>query len=155
VRELLPFALLACACGAAVREPGPPTPPAPVAVAASPESSADASDDRAAFETLGALGPSVAPGMREAARKEGAGEPVELVKADTRDLCARVAFQATAPVPVKLVDEAGRVLAETAGPRDRGTLGEAGPVCVRKGEVVKGIAPAGTARVRWVAWAAP
>ncbi|MGH7297241.1 MAG: hypothetical protein ACRELB_20045, partial [Polyangiaceae bacterium] len=94
-------------------------------------------------------------GMREVARKDALAGSIELVKADARDVCVRVAFQATAPVTAKLVDEAGRVLAESEATSLRGTLAKNGPVCVRKGEVVKGVTSAGPARVRWVAWAAP
>ena len=154
VRELLPFALLACACGAAVREPVSPPPPAPSVAASAPGPAASAAEDPAAFDELRALAPSVAPGMREVVHKESA-EAVELAKADDRDTCVRAAFVAATPVTAKLVDEAGRVLAETTTPAPRGTLAEKGPVCVRKGESVKGVAaPAGTV-VRWVAWAAP
>ena len=155
VRELLPFALLACACGAAVREPPlAPLPSAAAATATAPEPSGVTPEDAAAFEALRALGSTVAAGMREVTRRESA-EGVELVKADARDVCLRAAFEASTPVTAKLLDEAGRVLAESATPAARGVLGERGPVCVRKGEVVTGVAAPGATRVRWVAWAAP
>jgi hypothetical protein len=155
VRELLPFALLACACGAAVRDPPlAPLPSAAAATATAPEPSAAGPEDPAAFEALRALGPNVAPGMREVTRRES-GENVELVKADARDVCLRAAFEAPTPVTAKLLDETGRVLAESTAPAARGILGEKGPVCVRKGEAVTGVVAPGGTRVRWVAWAAP
>jgi len=153
VRELGPFVLLLCACGAAVREPPSPAPPtAPAAV-----TSADAAvpDTLASFDTLAARGASLAPGMREAARKEGADAAVDLVKADTRDACVRVAFVATAPVTAKLVDHAGNVLAASDAPATDGVLGAKGPVCIRKGDVVRAQADAAGVHVRWVAWEAP
>ncbi|HEY8086688.1 MAG TPA: hypothetical protein VIF09_02555, partial [Polyangiaceae bacterium] len=145
MRELLPFVLLACACGAAVREPPlAPLPSAAAATATAPEPSAATPDDPAAFEALRSLGPTVAPGMREVIRRESA-DAVELVKADARDACLRAAFEAPTAVTAKLLDETGRVLAESTTASAHGVLGEKGPVCVRKGEVVTGIAaPGGT-----------
>jgi hypothetical protein len=93
--------------------------------------------------------------MREAARKESEGERIELLRAGGRDTCVRVAFEATAPVVAKLVDGVGHVLAATHEPATEGVLGERGPVCVRKGEVVAGLAEGPPARLRWVAWEAP
>jgi hypothetical protein len=151
VRELAPFVLLVCACGAAVREP-PPSPAPSVAPTVAASASAVAPDTLAAFDALAARGASLAPGMREVARKEGASDAVELVKAETRDTCVRVAFEASTPVAAKLVDRAGNVLATTDGPATDGALGAHGPVCVRKGDVVRGVADAGGAAVRWVAW---
>jgi hypothetical protein len=155
VRELAPFVLLVCACGAAVREPTrSPAPPPPAEAEAPP--GASAAESLAAFDALAARGASLAPGMREVARKEGGADAVELVKADARDACVRVAFEASAPVAAKLVDHAGNVLAASDVPAPDGVLGARGPVCVRKGDVVRGIAEgSGGARVRWVAWEAP
>ncbi len=112
-------------------------------------------DTLPSFDTLSARGTSLAPGMREAARKEGPGAAVDLVKADTRDACVRVAFVATAPVTAKLVDHAGNVLAASDAPTTDGVLGAQGPVCIRKGDVVRAQADAAGVHVRWLAWASP
>jgi hypothetical protein len=96
--------------------------------------------------------------MHEAARKEaapGATGPVDLVRADTRDACVRVAYAASAPVTAKLVDHTGAVLAASDAPSTEGTLGPKGPVCIRKGDVVRGLTDATGVHVRWVAWEAP
>ena len=138
-----------------MREPpaSPAPPPAPAAAAPSASSTAES---LAAFDALAARGASLAPGMREVARKEGGSDAVELVKAEARDACVRVAFEASAPVEAKLVDHAGNVLAASDAPAADGVLGARGPVCVRKGDVVRGISDAsGATRVRWVAWEAP
>jgi len=154
VRELGPFLLLVCACGAAVREPPPSPAPLP-SPAASASADPGVPETLAAFDALAAQGPSLAPGMREAARREGATDAVDLVKADTHDACVRVAFAASAPVTAKLVDHAGSVLAATDAPATDGVLGTRGPVCIRKGDVVRGLADVAGVRVRWVAWEAP
>jgi hypothetical protein len=114
-----------------------------------------APDALTAFEAIAARGASLAPGMREASRKEGASDAVDLVKADTHDACVRVAFAATAPITAKLVDHAGGVLAASDAPATDGVLGAHGPVCIRKGDVVRGLADVAGVRVRWVAWEAP
>ncbi len=153
VREIVPFVLLACACGAAVSVPLPspptPAPTQPSAASAPPASPPESYDD------LAARGPTLAPGMGEIARRSSSGDAVELLRATAGDACVRVAFAAEAPVAAKLVDGKGEALA-TAGPALQGALGERGPVCVRKGELVQAVAEgAGKAHVRWVAWQAP
>jgi hypothetical protein len=155
VREAAAFALLACACGVTLHRPEPQraaSQPEPKATAAStvlpPETTA-------AFDALASRGRAAAPGMREVARKETSGERVELVRAEARDLCVRVAFESSAPVTAKLVDGAGNVLVASAAASTEGVLGERGPVCVRKGELVASVADGGPAQIRWVAWAAP
>jgi len=154
VRELGPFVLLLCACGAAVREPASSPAPAPSpAVAASADPGAP--DTLTPFDAIAARGASLAPGMREAARKDGGADAVDLVKADTHDACVRVAFAASAPVTAKLVDHAGNVLAASDTAGTDGVLGVRGPVCIRKGDVVRAVADAAGVRVRWVAWEAP
>jgi len=157
VRELAPFVLLVCACGVAVRQTAEPlpSPPPPAVTPASSATGAPAAESLAAFEALAARGPTVAPGMREVARKEGGAEPVDLARADGRDTCIRVAFLATAPVSARLVDGTGNVLAAGGDPSTDGVLALKGPVCIRKGNVVKGVAEGNGARVRWVAWEAP
>jgi hypothetical protein len=150
VTEVVPFVLLACACGAAVTTPAPatPAPASPAATTAPPPAPAESFDD------LVALGPTLAPGMHEIARKSSE-DAVELLRADTSDACLRVAFAAAAPVLAKLVDGNGDVLA-SIGPAANGALGERGPVCVRRGDVVRGTAEGtGRTRVRWVAWQGP
>jgi hypothetical protein len=151
VREVLPFVLLACACGAAVTAPAPAAPlPASAPIVATPVPAPPES-----FDDLVALGPTLAPGMREIARKTSTDETVELVHADSGDACLRAAFAASAPIVAKLVDQGGEVLA-SVGPATDAALGERGPVCVRKGDVVRATAEgAGRSHVRWMAWLAP
>jgi hypothetical protein len=154
VNDVAPFVLLACACGAAVTTttatPAPVPPPAAAQVAAAPVPAPAES-----FDDLVAQGPTVAPGMREIARKASGEEAVELLRADTGDACVRIAFAAAGPIVAKLVDQGGEVLA-SVGPAAEGALGERGPVCVRKGDVVRATAEgAGRSRVRWVVWQAP
>jgi hypothetical protein len=94
--------------------------------------------------------------MRAVAERESAGERIELVRATARDVCVRVVFESTTAVVGKLVDGEGSTLAESPAATTQGTLGEQGPVCIRKGDAVNALADgAAGARVRWVAWAAP
>jgi hypothetical protein len=149
--EVLSFVLLACACGAAATTAAPAPAPAP---APPPVVTAQAQPPPESFDDLVALGPTLAPGMREIARKASTDEAIELLHADAGDACVRVAFAAAAPIVAKLVDQGGEVLA-AVGPAAHGALGERGPVCVRKGDVVRAMAEgAGRSHVRWVAWEA-
>jgi hypothetical protein len=156
VREAVPFALLACACGAALRDGSRPALRDDAgAPESAPASEGDASTDPA-FRDLAAHAQSLVVGMREIARKESSGERLELARAQGRDVCVRAAFRAAVPVVGKLVDGSGAILATSPAPTLEGVLGEHGPVCVRRGEVVSGLLegpPA--ARVRWVVWEAP
>lgn len=104
--------------------------------------------------------------MRAIAERETAGESVELVRAEGHDQCVRVAFEATSPVVAKLTDAKGIALASSSSPASTGTLGEAGPVCIRKGDAVSAVVDAagrdvsdaaihGGTHVLWIAWAAP
>jgi len=96
--------------------------------------------------------------MREVARIESAGDRVEIVRAEGRDACVRVAFEASSPVVARLLDSEGGVLASSDVPAAEGVLGQRGPVCVRRGDTVNaeaGGADAAVATVRWVAWEAP
>jgi hypothetical protein len=149
VRELAPFALLVCACGAAVRQSPPEL---PSSASSTPAAGTAPSGGEGDFDALAALGPSLAPGMREVARKETGTDVVELARADGRDACVRVAFEASAPVTVKLVDQAGNVLAATDGAVTEGVLAARGPLCVRKGDAVRGMAEGAGARLRWMVW---
>jgi hypothetical protein len=123
------------------------------------QSERGADDALPSLATLAARGPLVAPGMREVAKGElsihaGDRARADVAQAGTRDLCARLTFVATAPLSARLEDAAGNALAESA-PAQTATLGARGPVCVRKGDVIRvtfdGHASA-SARVRWVAW---
>jgi hypothetical protein len=161
VREIGPFVLLLCACGAAVRQSSPnanaraPARAPEAETAEGPAASADSAEATAAFEAMAAQGGAIAPGMREVARKESGGDPVELVRADARDLCVRVAYEASGPIVAKLVERSGGVLAAAEVPATSGVLGARGPVCVRRGDVVRAVADGAGARVRWMAWEAP
>jgi hypothetical protein len=114
-------------------------------------------DAGAGFDEIEQRWSGVVAGMRAVSAVEGTSgdqEPLELARADGRDLCIRVAFEATEPIVATLVDGAGTSLARSAE-TSSGVLPEHGPVCVRRGETVRGSAvgpPA--ARVRWVTWAA-
>jgi hypothetical protein len=152
VREAAPFVLLACACGAAARSPAAGARPQG-ASAGLP--SGDAAPGPDPFEALVARGPAIAPGMHQVARRDSAGEKIEIVHAEQQDTCIRVAFEASVPVVAKLVDGVGNVVAETGAAAVEGLLGEKGPVCIRKGEAVSVMVEGPGAAVRWVAWAAP
>jgi len=153
VREAAAFVALACACGMAVRAT-PAGAPAVRSEVDAPPPAAD-SGTPARFDSIVARGPSIAPGMREVARRESFGERVEIVRAEQRDTCVRVAFEAVAPVTARLVDGTGTVLATTSVAGVEGLLGEKGPVCVRKGEALSVLVEGASVPVRWVAWAAP
>jgi hypothetical protein len=157
-REAIPLVLLACACGAAARV-GPSSaagsPRAPATSSAAFADFAGGVGGAGHFDSIETRAALVAPGMREIARRESAGERIELVRADRQDACVRVAFESTGPVVGKLVDGVGAVLAASQEATTRGVLGEHGPVCVRRGESVNAIAEGAPTRVRWVAWVAP
>jgi hypothetical protein len=155
VREVAPFVLLACACGAAVTQAAPPPAPPPPVETTSPTPSASVGTSVDTFDDLAALRSTLAPGMSEIARRSTTGDAVDLLPAAVRDTCLRVAFASEAPVIGRLVDGTGAVLAST-GPSVQGSLGERGPVCVRKGDVVRASAEGtGKSHVRWLAWQAP
>jgi hypothetical protein len=149
VREAASFVLLACACGMAVkRAPPPEAPPSP------PTTTAPTPDPNR-FESIEARGSLVAQGMRLAVRRESAGEKIELLRADANDTCVRVAFEAGAPIVARLTDKADKMVATSGPAAAEGLLGENGPVCIRKGEVLNITVDGPSAPVRWVAWAAP
>jgi hypothetical protein len=154
VREAAAFVLLACACGMAARTMPAGVPAVRRETAASPPES-DAVPVANRFESIEARGPSIAPGMRAAVRRESTGEKIELVRAEQRDTCVRVAFEATVPVVAKLVDGTDRTLAETGTASIDGVLGEKGPICIRKGETLSVLVNGPRTRIRWVAWVAP
>ncbi len=171
--EVLPFALLACACGAAaVGVTASPTPGssnggarASAAGATAPRAAASAGPTAEHdLEALLAAGPALAPGMETVAQRTAGAEPVDLVHADAGDACVRAAFRASAPVVARLLDGHGGTLAITGAATVEGALGERGPVCVRRGDVVRaavegeaggaGAADGAGLRVTWVAWRA-
>jgi hypothetical protein len=168
VREAIAFLLLACACGAATwrpaggsatrplpDEPGRESPSAEGAGSArAPSSPAHGPGTDQGFAALEARAASLAPGMRLTAERENSGDRIELVRASEKDTCARVAFEASAPVVAKLLDSAGLPLAEMQAAATEGELGERGPVCIRKGDAISGVAT-GSAQVHWIAWALP
>ena len=159
MREYLAFALLACACGAAAREParGQATPgKASPAASSSARGAGPLGPDAAdAFESLEARWAAAVPGMRPLARREAGLERVELARAESHDLCVRVAFEASDPVVASLHGGDGTVLA-TSTEQAGGLVPDQGPVCVRKGDTIQASARGpSTARVRWVAWSGP
>ena len=104
MREGVAFALLACACGAALHQAAPTGgSPGPEAVP-TPAPSVSNAEAMAAFDSLAARRQALVPGMREVARKESDGERVEIARAEKRDACVRVAFESSSPVIAKLVD---------------------------------------------------
>jgi hypothetical protein len=158
VREVIPFLLLVCACGAATWSSGASD--MQRRGDGDTRTSRDAMSEQGApdprFSSLEARAAAVAPGMRRVIERENAGERAELVRATGRDACVRVLFEATVPVLAKLVDGDGRVLAETQAATAQGTLGEQGPVCVRKGDSVSALLEGtAVARVRWIALGSP
>jgi len=163
VREAIPFVLLAFACGAALRQ-RPPAPPRGGDAADAPlfpRETEGPAPGGGGFSSLAAQASVLAAGMREAARAESSpGDRIELVRAEGRDTCVRVAFAASGPVSARLLDGDGRVLASQPAPVTEGALGEHGPVCVRKGDLVAAEAESGdggaaVAVVRWIGWQAP
>jgi hypothetical protein len=149
--------LLACACGAAVHaQPSDHEPPSTVPSGSGPAAVPPAEfDSGPAFDSIGARGASLAPGMRELARRESTGDPVEIFRAQGRDACVRVAYEANVPITAKLVDQRGTLLASSSGVATQGALGERGPVCVRDGDSVNALSVGPRARVRWITWGAP
>jgi hypothetical protein len=159
VREAIAFLLLVCACGAASWSGR-----------SSDTRKAQLDDDGStpggepngaegsqggAFVSLEALAPSLAPGMRRAAEKESVGDRVELVRAVSKDTCVRVAFESGAPVVARLLGADGTVLYEMQQASTSGALGERGPICVRKSDIVSATAEGAAGRIRWIAWASP
>jgi hypothetical protein len=129
---------------------------------------ADARATDAALDPLPAAariaesGAAFAPGMRELVRvDEEAPFERPLVHAADKDTCVRVAFAASEPLSVALLDGAGATLDATP----RAASGVTSTVCVKRaGDVVLKVARAGAgdagnagaaARVRAVAFAAP
>jgi hypothetical protein len=161
VREAIAFLLLACACGAATWS-GRSSDTRKAQLdddGSAPESEPNGAEGPrqtdGGFVSLEALAPSVAPGMRRAAVKESAGERIELVRAAGKDTCVRVAFEATAPVLARLLGADGTVLYEMHLASASGMLGDRGPICVRKNDVVSAAAEGAAGRIRWIAWASP
>jgi hypothetical protein len=161
VREAFALLLLACACGVAARA-------APVDRRVGGSSgggdttgesagtySSPSELERDGFAEVEARGPTIASGMREVARRTSAGDQIELVRAEGRDTCVRVAFAAGLPVVAKLVDSSGQVVASTGTASTEGVLGETGPVCMRKGDSMSAVTEGVRGPVRWVAWASP
>jgi hypothetical protein len=156
LKSIAAFVLLACACGAAVQAEAPAPARGTNTVPMASASNAAPTVGPESFDDLAARAASLAPGMREVARKVGgASEPVDLARADARDTCVRVTFQSSTAIVAKLVDETGTVLATTAQPATDGALGEKGPVCIRKGDTVRGVIDGAGAHVRWMAWQSP
>lgn len=154
MREAAAFALLACACGVVARTKPARSPARATALEEPAPAAVDASGDGGdRFGAIEARWSRAAPGMRVMARREGAGGRVEIFRAEPQDACVRVAFEATAPVLARLVDSSGAVLASCATAATEGVLAEQGPVCIRRGDVLSGVADGPAAvRVRWVAW---
>jgi hypothetical protein len=147
--------LILAACGAdAPRAQSVPRRPAD-AGAPVRDAEPDTRDELATVDEIAAAAPSAAPGMHEAARVEGMA-PVEreIARASERDVCARAAFVASAPVDVALVDGKGAVIAEHHDVM-RGVIGTA---CVARGGAIAlrvSTEDAGAARFRAVGWSAP
>lgn len=161
MREAIAFLLLACACGAATWS-GRSSDGRKAQLGddestqgSEPNGSERSHEADAAFASLEALAPSLAPGMRRAAERESFGDRVELVRAASKDTCVRVAFESATPVVARLLGTDGTVLYETHQPSTSGALGDRGPVCVRKSDSVSATAEGAGARIRWIAWSSP
>ena len=74
------------------------------------------------------------------------------VAAFEADTCVRAAFDADAKAAITLVNARGTTLAKADG--EEGTLGAAGPVCFKKGDVAT-FRFEGQSRLRLVIWASP
>ncbi len=97
----------------------------------------------------------LAPGMREAVRAE-----IDLATEHERplapfdvDTCVRAAFDADAPTAVTLVDAPHAMTLATIDAAE-GALGQAGPICFRKGDVAV-FRFTGQSHVRLVVWQSP
>ncbi len=96
----------------------------------------------------------IAPGTREIEKRE-----IDLAKdhelalpAFEADTCVRAAFDADAEATITLVNARGTTLAKADG--SEGTLGAAGPVCLKKGDAAT-FRFEGQSRLRLVIWASP
>jgi len=167
LREALPIFVLACACGASLGT-APAAPPPLAASASKPAVVVGDEDDPADLgargEALRARGAAIAAGMRLAAQRRSTDAETDLLRADSRDECVRVAYDADEPIAARLTNARGDVLAHTEAPASSGILPAAGPVCVRKGDAIAAVAlrspdasPDASSRTRvlWAAWAAP
>ena len=142
----------ACAGETAVRSAPAIEPPVKPLVHEAP----DAADPMTAFEVLAVGADRLAPAMREIVRGEKSGEnslSTEVLRAE-KDACVRLAFAASTELRATLEDQSGAVLAETK--TKAGALGERGPVCVRKGAVIRvRFDGEGAIRIRFIAWTSP
>jgi hypothetical protein len=148
--------VLAFGCAGAPPAPKRATTPAASQDAGAADAAPDA-DTLPPLDAVAARAAAATHGMREVARAEVTGPRAssEIVRADARDACVRVAYVASAPVHARIEDAGGAVLAERAPDTD-GLLGARGPVCVRRGSAVRVTFEGATdAKVRFVAWAAP
>jgi hypothetical protein len=127
----LAFALVACGGGASASPTSPRIDPH-AGSDASTANGADGGEALASMASLTALGPSLAPGMRESDHAElaGTGELVHELPKFEKDTCVRVTFSASTKVSASLLDASGVVLAH-ADAVTSGWLGERGPACAR------------------------
>jgi hypothetical protein len=149
-----------CACGGG----GTASSPTASHVAPRPVLDAGAEGDAgealvvASLASLTALGPSLAPGMRESDHAElaGAGELVHELPKFEKDTCVRVTFSASTKVSASLVDASGVVLARVDAVAS-GWLGERGPACSRpQASPLKiKLHAEGPLQARLVAWSLP
>jgi hypothetical protein len=153
----LAFALVACGGGASASPTSPRIDPH-AGSDASTANGADGGEALASMASLTALGPSLAPGMRESDHAElaGAGDVTHDLPSFEKDTCVRVTFAATAKVSATLVDASGSVLAR-ADNVTSGWLGERGPACARpQASPLKiKLHGEGPLRARLVVWALP
>lgn len=135
---LLLLALLG-ACGA---EP----PPRPVVAQARIRDAGAVAPVVDAGDPLAVEPASLAPGMREVVKADiSTSKNFEIpTEADT---CVRVAVRSLSPVKVKLSSKSGTTF-------EGSTIGEKGPVCVRKGDALT-LDVTTDAKTRVVVWASP
>ena len=130
---------------------------APTTSASAATSPAEPPPPERTLATLNEQGPKVAAGMRALDGAElslSQEQTRDLVTAD-KDTCVRLVWSASTPVLVKLLDSSDHHLVESSSSKD-GTLGERGPICVRKGQTIRvQFTPSAAATVRYAAWASP
>jgi len=143
-------AVVACAGASAQRRTPVRATPSDAGIAIDAE--AEAGPNKLELLSLGQS--KLAKGMRETMRRDIdlAQEHELALAAFDVDTCMRAAFDADAPTAVMLVDSHAMTLANVDAAA--GTLGQAGPICFRKGDVAT-FRFTGQSHLRIVVWQSP